>query len=568
MKWKVLFYITGLFITVQGLSQDAVLMQRLKGTRNLDNVYNELKAHYADPATRQRLGTEQMSREIKHWRRWLWYMSSRVDEKANFVNIDEKLMEANHGQLSRPAANEGMDISTQSATGSWSLVGPVNTTSGIGRVDRLAFHPTDANTVYAGTTAGGLWRTTNAGSTWTNLTPNISSPAISGIAIDPNNPNNIYILTGDGDSNVGGLVDDYGYMRLSIGVLRSTDGGNNWQQTGIFPGANYNTLVGYRLRMHPNNPLILYACTSQGLFITLNGGNTWALSNGFGRFYDMVFQPGSINVCYAISSTGGTGARASFWRSTVSGFAGTWDSTLATNNLINNPTNRLEIAVTPANNNLVYLLCGGVPATGVFGGLLRSTNAGLTFTVQSTTPNIVGRSNVGADAAQQSNYDLAIAASNTQANTVITGGIRCWRSLNGGQTGGWDFRGSHHEDVHDLGFHPADNKLWMANDGGVYSSTDNGANWTSHFSGMSITQFYRMAVSPDNYLHIIAGAQDNGIKRRPAATGVFDHVSGMDGFTMGYDAANASTFYAIRNQSVIRFTNNGAANNDITPNAA
>jgi len=546
-------------IAVEGFSQDAVLTSRLKGKQNLDDIAKELKSYYNNPATINRIGPAQAERQTKLWRRWLWYMSSRVGEKGELVNIEQKNFEANGNQLSR---NQPNNAEMQSTAGTWSLLGPTNTTSGIGRVDRLAFHPTDANTVYAGTTAGGLWRTTDGGNNWSSLSPNISSPAISGIAIDPGNTNILYILTGDGDSNISGLVEDFGYMRLSIGVLKSTNGGSTWQKTADFPGADYSTLVGYRLIMHPSNANILYACTNQGIFVTINGGDSWGLSIGNGRFYDMAFQPGSGTVCYATSIRNG---RASFWKSTSSGLFNSWDSTLTINNQINNPSSRTEIAVAASNPGIVYLLCGGVPAAGnAFKGVYRSTNSGTSFTLMGNTPNILGRATDGLDNASQSTYDLAIAVDNLNSATVITGGVRCWRSLNSG--GSWAYRGSHHEDVHDLGYHPVDNKLWMANDGGVYTSLDNGATWTSHFETMSTSQFYRMAVRPDDISQIIAGAQDNGLKRRPNNTSTFDHVSGADGFAVGYDAADNSIFYAVRNQDVFRYTNDGANMNTITPN--
>jgi hypothetical protein len=556
----ILISFASLIVGVAGLSQDAVLTSRLKDKRNLDDIVKELKSHYSNPATIDRIGRLQIERQVKQWRRWLWYMSSRVGEQGELVNIQQKLIEAESNQLQRKSKNNVVPLSN---AGSWSLLGPSNTTSGIGRIDRLAFHPTDADIVWAGSTAGGLWRTTDGGASWTNLSPYISSPAISGIAVNPANTNTIYILTGDGDSDISGLVEDWGYMRLSIGVLKSTNGGATWQQTGVFPGANYNSLVGYRLIMHPTDANILYACTNQGIFVTINGGNSWSLSVGPGIFYDMAFQPGSGSICYATSLRNN---RASFWKSTNSGLSNSWDSTLTINNQINNPSNsRTEIAVTPSNPSVVYLLCGGVPnAGGTFGGVYRSLNAGSSFSLRTNSPNVLGRASDGLDNASQSTYDLAIAVSNSTSATVISGGVRCWSSTTSGTSP--TFRGSHHEDVHDLGFHPADNKLWMANDGGVYTSTDNGATWTSHFSSMSTSQFYRIAVRPDDILQVIAGAQDNGIKRRPGATSTFDHVSGADGFGVGYDAANTNIFYAIRNQDVFRYINDGDDVSTITPN--
>ncbi|MES2648258.1 MAG: 3-coathanger stack domain-containing protein [Bacteroidota bacterium] len=539
----------------------------LKGKRNLADIMQTVKAYYSSPQSHLTINEEQRLRDLKHWNRWAWFMSSRLDEKGNLVNVSQKLTEATGLERKAIPMSASGGMTQYSAGGDWTAVGPSITTSGIGRVDRLAFHPTDANTLWAGAAGGGLWRTTDGGSNWTNLTPNISVLAISGIVINPNNTNNIFILTGDGDSDIGGLVDDFGYMRYSIGVLRTTNGGSSWTKMGDFPGADYSTLVGYRLVMHPNNPDILYACTNQGIFGTTNGGNSWGLYLGGARFYNMKFKPGSDNICYAVGRRLDNN-RASFWRSTSSGLFAQWDSTVAINNLLNTPTARLELAVAASAPGVVYLLCGGVVGNGQFKGLYRSTNDGLNFSLQTNTPNILGRASDGSDNAQQSNYDLAITVSNTSSTTVMTGGVRCWRGASSGATGNWAYRGGHHEDVHDLGYHPADNKLWMANDGGVYSSTDNGATWTTHFDDMNISQFYRMAVSPGDYLNMIAGAQDNGIKRRTGNTSTFDHVRGRDGFTVAYDAIDNNRMYATNNQDVERSNDGGDNWFSITPNNA
>jgi len=554
--------------TVAFAQEDSVLKQQLRGKLNYTDIMNTVNTYYKDPGTLNRLGERSLNRNIKQWKRWDWFMSSRLGPNGEFVNINQKMIEATGLQQNRRlrTASGGQTAGnfsnlSQITAGNWALVGPTNNVTGIGRVDRLVFHPTDANTFYADYAGGRLWNTTNAGTSCTNLTPDIPCLGISGIAIDPNNPNTIYILTGDGDSNSAnnGLVEGFGYMRFSIGVLKSTNGGANWTQTGIFPGADYSNLISYRLTMHPTDPNILFACTNQGVFRTADGGTSWVLVEDRGMFFNLKFKPGSSTVCYTVSLDAGT---AKFFKS-INGGISFFDSATI-NAQINNPTARIDIAVAPSNSSVVYILAGGVPnAAGFYKGLFRSDDSGDSFVRQSNSPNILGRSNVGADNNSQSWYDLTVAVSNTTSNTVAIGAIFAWRSLDAGST--WAFRGNLHSDIHELGFHPADNKLWAATDGGVYSSTDNGANWTSHFDGMSISQVYRMAVSPDDYIDMLGGLQDNGAIQRDNGTSTFTQFNNSDGFTVGYDKADASVYYAIINQGINRFTNNGLNAVTITP---
>jgi photosystem II stability/assembly factor-like uncharacterized protein len=558
-----LFVQTGLSIA-QG--NDAVLKQQLRGKQNLAEIMSTVKVYYSDPATVSRLGISAVNRYIKHWQRYEWYMSRRLGPNGEFVNINRKMIEATGIDKRMPTA-AGKDNTASISTGSWVPVGPMNTDNGIGRADRLAFHPTDASTVYAGTSAGGLWKTTNAGTTWTNISPDLPAGGISGILIDPVNTNTIYILTGDGDSNFGGFVEDFGYIRLSIGVLKSTNGGANWIKTGDFPGADYNTLNGYRLVMHPSDPNILYACTNQGIYTTTNGGASWGLNIGGGRVFNMKFKPGSDNICYATSARPDFSI-SYFLRSTNSGL--TWDTINGVMPQINNPTNRVELAVAPSNPSRVYLLAGGVPGNipsnpvpNQFKGFFLSTDDGLTFTRQTNTPNILGRLTNGQDTVQQSDYDLAIAVSNVNSTRLVTGGVQVWRSSNSG--GNFTYSGVLHDDVHDLGYHPADNKLWAATDGGVYSSEDDGASWTSHFETMNISQFYRMAVDPNDYVNILAGAQDNAVKKKVGATSFFSEIFCCDGFGVGYDIANSDILYAVNNRNINRSVDGGTNIVNITP---
>ncbi|MEO7311226.1 MAG: 3-coathanger stack domain-containing protein [Chitinophagaceae bacterium] len=559
-KLFILLFIFGSMLQVNAQQDEVTLAPLLKNKRTLREVMQVIDTYYTLPATKARMGLKNTERSYKHWKRWEYWWSSRVGPNGEFVNVSEKMLQATGLQQNRKLLANASPDKVESVGGNWSLVGPTLTTSGIGRVDRIAFHPSDPDIIYAGAAGGGLWRTINGGSTWTDITSDIPCLGISGISINPNNTNEIFILTGDGDSDTGGLVEDFGYMRTSIGVLKTSDGGATWAKTGSFPGAAA-SVIGYRLVMHPSNPSILFACTSDGLYRTVDGCATWVNVRDNGRFFNMAFKPGNPLVCYAAGRSGDS-KRAYFWRSINGGLS--WDSTQAINNIINNPTSRVDLTVAPSNSNVVYLLCGGIPDTGMYKGLYRSDNSGVSFALQSNTPNILGRSSIGDDNASQSTYDLTVAVSPTSSTTVLVGGVQAWRSTNSGST--WAYKGSGiHDDIHELAINPLDNKIWAATDGGVYSSVDNGTNWTPHFNFMSIGQFYKMAVSPDDYSEMIGGQQDNGTKKRVAGTGNFDPIGGKDGYAVGYDAGNASIYYSVNNSQVNKYTGNGAVATIISP---
>ena len=166
----------------------------------------------------------------------------------------------------------------RACNGGWYFTGPSSTylnnpdadLLGIGRVDRIAFHPTDPNIIYIGNPSGGVWKTSNGGSGWSCLTNSLPSIGISGIVVDHTNPNTIYVLTGDGDTYLeNALVNLAGYLRLSAGVFVTHDGGVTWEATGALSGVEY---VGFDLVQHPTDPGMMFAATSDGIYKTTNSG--------------------------------------------------------------------------------------------------------------------------------------------------------------------------------------------------------------------------------------------------------------------------------------------------------
>ena len=484
----------------------------------------------------------------KKFARWAWYQSMHLGPDGEFVNVAKRTFEA---VQQKPVIEES---DNRSANGTWTFVGPhsVSLTNpsadilGNGRADRIAFVPGSANTYYVGTPSGGLWKTSNDGSTWTCLTNYIPSLGISGIVVDHSNTNRIYVLTGDGDT----YGDNYlvvlaGYHRLSQGVLVSNDGGITWEQTGELFNGEY---VGYRLVQHPTNADILLAATSEGIYRTTNGGDTWVLERA-GKTFDIEFKPGTPSRVYASQVAG-------FVYSTNTG--DTWNTNATFSHSLC-AGGRVEIAVTPNASNRVYLLAGPMTGGNTFCGFFRSTDSGLNFTRLCNSPNVLGTETGGGS--DQSMYDMALAVSPTNYNIVVVGGLCTYRSTNGGTTfvnattyreGGGNYI---HPDIHGIEFNPHNSYVYALGDGGIHRSTNNGQTYTDIYTGLNTAQFYGMDDYNGNVYAMIAGCQDNGVKYKNSSGSAFDQVYCCDGADAIINYNNVNTGYAVVNTRIKYFSN-------------
>jgi PKD repeat protein len=460
----------------------------------------------------------------KPYKRWEYFMEERVFPSGEFPPVGQRFTEYNQFMSRKPSR-----IETERSNGDWELIGPTSWQNaggwnpGIGRVNFIAEEPGNQNTIYVGTPAGGLWRSEDAGGSWTPLTDQLPSMGVSGIAIDPSNTNVIYIATGDRDAN------DYN----GIGVLKSTDYGQTWQNTGI----SWDISEGIKsnwLTMHPTDFNTLLLASNEGVFKTTNGGISWQQVQT-ANIREVAYHPTNPDIVYAVSNR--------FYRSTNGG-----DNFSAVNEGFPSPSeiNRLSLAVTPASPDYVYVLAGNDETSG-FRGLYRSTDAGETFMERSDSPNILGYSSEGNGNGGQSWYDLALAASNTNGSRIFTAGINVWRSTNGGSTftprSAWTYPndiGYTHADVHFLKM--IDNRLYCGSDGGIFISTNEGADWTDISEGISITQPYRFAVSQQDPYKILAGTQDNGTNLLIGSQ--FNHVLGGDGNGAAMSADDDDIIYA------------------------
>jgi photosystem II stability/assembly factor-like uncharacterized protein len=488
----------------------------------------------------------------KQFKRWEWYWESRLLPNGQFpkssVTWDEH---QRYRESHRAPASKRAETIMSSAN--WTNAGPSTSPGGyygIGRINCMAFHPTDANTFWVGTPAGGLWKTVDAGSTWSTSTDNLPVLGVSDIAIDPTNANIMYIATGDGDmGSLFGMISRARGDSKSIGVLKSTDGGTTWSATGLSWSAALEKLM-RRLLISPTNPKVLLAAASDGVWRTTNGGETWANVQA-GYFKDMEFKPGDDSIVYA-----STYGNSEIYRSTDNGAS--WTSVATLPGVI-----RVDLAVSAARPELVDALC--VNTSRGLAGLWTSTNSGASFTqylVGSESKNMLNVRGDATGVGGQGHYDLAHAINPDNEKDIWIGGINVWSSMDGGSN--WTLKSAWadsasakgasgvghpdsvavvHADCHWLAFHPLQRgTVFACNDGGIYRTTDNGARWTDITNGLAISQMYRIGAAQTVAANVICGLQDNGSKE--FGNNEWNELTGGDGMECLIDYSNESVLYS------------------------
>lgn len=486
---------------------------------------------------------EYYSKQEKFLARHLMYLESRQYSQGNIFNyVDKTYNEINsYTSLARTA-------NIESANGSWQLVGPTNSvpsasslSKGVGRVDRIAFHPTDPDIIYAGTPSAGLWKSTNGGTNWTSVNSFMLNLSVFGLVVSWADPNDLYVLTGDGDSNLGdnGFVQGFDYIRPSIGVLKSTDGGATWNRTGSFNIAGF--FVGFKLIQSPANANLLIAATSNGLFRITNGGASWQLvSPNTDRYYDVEWKPGSSLRVYAASHE-------NFYISTNAG-----GDFVNQNDNFDIPiavATRIAIAVTPINPNSMYLFAGYINNGVNFNkGIYKSTNSGDAFIQQCR----------GAWVVNSPAYMHNIPVSPWNADIYILGSLELYKSQISSGCPSGIAQGSDaslpdyvHADIHELAFNPLNGVLYIGSDGGVHKTADYGQTITACYN-MSNTQFYHFGVSETSSEIIMGGAQDNGIKLKSGPSSTFSKFAGGDGFEIEFLHNNTNQAYFSINKRLFK----------------
>lgn len=476
----------------------------------------------------------------KPFMRWEYHWQNKTNDQGELITPAQMWEALN--QKNQAILNKNSTSST--VVGEWSPIGPfshLNTgswSSGQGRVNIVHVDPSNSNTIYMGTPAGGIWKSNDSGNSWLPMSDNLPQIGVSGIAVDYSNSNTIYISTGDKDGS-----DTY-----SIGVMKSTDGGVTWNTTGL-SFTNTSTYSG-DLLIHPLNNQILWCATNLGIYKTTNAGVSWNLVQA-GDFSSgsLRLKPNNYSVLHAVSNN-------TYFRSTNSG-----DSFTSITSGLPTSSSRMLLDVTAANSEYAYILSANT--SGSFQGVYRSINGGTTWTKTSGSTDVF-------DGSGQAYYDLALAVSDTNENEIYTGCLNIWKSNNGGgiffKLNNWSSPNSAsytHADIHYLGFHGG--KLYCGSDGGIYVSSNRGMLFTDKTSGAQISQFYKVSVSKQTSANIVGGLQDNG--GHAFSSGVWKNYYGADGMDAAVSKVDQNKYYGfIQNGSSLYISNN--AGNSIGSNVS
>jgi hypothetical protein len=437
-----------------------------------------------------------------------------------------------------------------SDVGSWQLVGPA-TMNGFwgtnsGRVSAIAVDPTNNQIVYTGAAQGGIWKTTNGGTTWTPLTDTQASLAIGSIALDPQNHLTIYVGTGE-ENNSG---DSY----YGEGILKSTDGGNTWTQyCGPFCGPVGSS--GYwgggarigGLAVQPNNSSVVLAAVSccatgpSGVYRSADAGQTWTQVlnvNGGYQAYNVIFDPNTPTTAYASVDAHG------IYKSTNGGATWTAVNGSGATALPLSGNGRFALAMDPNTTTTLWAAVASNTNNNL-AGLFKTTDAGNTWTNLPNTPSFCGG---------QCWYDLALAVQPGNSNVIFAGGQASYappsggsvvQSLDGGNT--WTIYSNIHPDAHALVFTPDGSTLYVGNDGGMWSTTQitsTSINWTDLNAGLATEQFYPGLSIDSNNVNIgFAGTQDNSTEAYSGTTTWSSVTCGDGGVTLIDNTTSPDTVY-------------------------
>ncbi len=379
----------------------------------------------------------------------------------------------------------------------WRNIGPFRG----GRSAAVTGVPNKANLFYFGATGGGVWKTTDAGNSWSNISDGFFGGSVGAIAVSESDNNVIYV--GNGEVTVRGNVSS------GDGMWKTVNAGKTWEHIGL---SNSRHIP--RVRIHPKNSDIVFAAvlgdlykptSERGVYKSIDGGENWKkvlFANENSGSVDLIIDPTNPRILYASTwnvrrtpyslSSGGEGS--ALWKSTDEGE--TWTNISANEGLPEGIWGISGITVSPINSDIIWALIENEK-----GGIYKSEDAGKTWKLINSERKL----------RQRAWYYTRIYADTQDENIVYVLNVQYHQSKDGGKT--FKTFNAPHGDHHDLWISPEDNqRMIIADDGGAQISFDAGENWST-YDNQPTAQFYRVVTDTHFPYRIYGAQQDNSTVR-------------------------------------------------------
>ena len=437
----------------------------------------------------------------------------------------------------------------------WEELGPVTVDSltdhysvGLGRIEALYVNPSDANRMYLGSRSGGFWKTTDGGANWQGgSTDFLFATGVNSIAVSPTNPDSILI----------NLQNSRNYY--SHGIYRSIDGGDSWSLSNFSPsnvglgglGDNFNV---YHVAYHPTVPDLVFIATREGIFRSDDNLATWTQALSTAEVRDIAFHPTNPDIIYITDNRNSNGNRNYVYRSTDGGI--TWN---LSNEASGNGNARAHIDVSANCPNCLFFASSN--------GVWKSTDDGLNFTFISNPGE--GAAFFGVNDQNEDEMHIGSIDIFSTTNGATSFDQTTWWYLGSTENGNGTLQENFQNSQSYVHADPrvmisVNGVVYVGTDGYMVRTSDQGQTWDILNDNTGLREYYNLGVSQSNHYQTMVGSQDNGTSFT-YENGWIEYY-GADGMEavihpINKDYMIGSVQYGIRRQT----TNRGLSTNNVSP---